>query len=179
MPSRASSNSHLGSQNPPLSHSIPFIQLSMTLRSMECPFGQFRLAVPAVSTPSLLPTSSLLAWGKAGGREESLDAVQAVPSNSQNISAYLHWFSHTPKTQHHNPSQPEPVSLNSQKYSQTLEVASGLPRAFLPKAPKEAVLLGCGAEHGPCSWSYLPWPKGECTNYRLWDLFQGLPQGSA
>lgn len=60
----------------------------MTPYSMEYPFGQFGLAVPGTSPLNLLPTPSLQGFEGGGrGSRESLDAVQALFSNRQNIGA--------------------------------------------------------------------------------------------
>jgi len=60
----------------------------MTSYGTEYPFGQFGSALLAVSSPNLLPTPSLPAFGveKGGGRGwiDNLDAVGALFSGSQN-----------------------------------------------------------------------------------------------
>jgi len=50
----------------------------------EDPFGLLWSTVPAVSPPSLLPTSCLPPGSSRVRKEESLDVVQALLSNSQN-----------------------------------------------------------------------------------------------
>jgi len=86
----------------------PFLLLSMTSYGSEYNFGQLGSAVQALSTPSLLPASTYLLQGQRD--RESLDAVQALLSSSQNTGVFVsqHSFSHKPKTQELSPSQPEP-----------------------------------------------------------------------
>ena len=80
---------------PPPSFSYGVLLLSMMLYGTEYHSGQFGSAVPAVSPPSFLPIPSLLTAGWQEGRVgrwESLDAVQALPSNNQNISVLWTFF---------------------------------------------------------------------------------------
>ena len=74
---------------PPSSFLLAFIAEQMAY-GMEYPFGQLGSAVPAMSPPKLLPTPSLVAfWGEGGKcREDSLDAVQALLSSSQNTGVF-------------------------------------------------------------------------------------------
>jgi len=55
----------------PSSFLLAFL-LSMTSHSMKYPFGQFGSVLLATSPPSLLPTSSLLAFGRGVGVERAL-----------------------------------------------------------------------------------------------------------
>lgn len=65
-----------------------FSLLSMTLYGVQHPFSQFRSAVMTVSPPNCLFTSYLFVPGSGDRVEkrEILDAVQALFSNSLNIS---------------------------------------------------------------------------------------------
>ena len=74
---------------PSSSFLLAFIAEQMAY-GMEYPFGQLGSAVPAMSPPKLLPTRSLLAfWGEGGNcREDSLDAVRALLSSSQNTGVF-------------------------------------------------------------------------------------------
>lgn len=59
--------------------------LIVTLRGMECFFSQYELAVQLCLLPaSCLPQAYLLGAGRVG-KQESLDAAQALLSSSQNI----------------------------------------------------------------------------------------------
>lgn len=82
------------------SFAATLLLLSMALYSMDYPFGQFRSEYPAVFALSLLCTLSILSGcGIEGvGKRESLGAVQALVSNSQNAGVLSTLFSYKAKT---------------------------------------------------------------------------------
>lgn len=53
-------------------------------------------------------------------------------------------------------------------------VYSSLPWDFLPEAPSEAILPGCGVEHIFYILSCPDWPKGYRMSYLLFNLFKGF-----
>lgn len=62
---------------------LPSGLLPNTLHSQENPFGQLQSIVPAVSSSIFLPTSSLQVVGAEWVEKGSLDAVEALLSNTE------------------------------------------------------------------------------------------------
>lgn len=92
LPSKSLSGGHLGRQ----AQSSTLLHLPRVLIAeygMQYPFGQLRAAVPALSLPNFLSTSSLHPGTRGRERNgESLSVVRAVSRNRQIISVLLILF---------------------------------------------------------------------------------------
>ena len=99
-------NGYLGRQMPSLRTSLPsffpqLYMLSMMSYGMEYPFGQLGSAVPAVSPPNLLCTSSLFTGRVGWEAEKALTLCKHCWAITKTSLCYQRCFQHRSKTYPH------------------------------------------------------------------------------
>lgn len=102
-----------------LGETLPSLLLSVMLHGTKYCFGQFGSTDPAVSPPSLLPTSTLFTRAAEWETENILTLYNHCLATAKTLVHYQHFFDHKSKTQHHmdccplTPSQPWPVQSST------------------------------------------------------------------